>query len=180
MFERGNFVDAARVPVAVEGRRQPNANERLVFDDADKFAGKTKDVRVVMSTAELGGDFVATKRRANAANFVRRDAHADAGAANENPFVRFAGRDRFGDRRRDVRIVERFDGAFSLKIRLANLDAPGRRSLERINRDFLVRLGALALVERVGKRRADDQMRADEPFAVSPSFFAQVGVMFAK
>ena len=94
------------MPTAFVFRVQPKPHERFDRRDAQELAGNTEDVRIVMESAEFGGNFAVADRGADVAEFVRHNPHADASAANQDPSVCGAGRDYFCHCGGDVRIVQ--------------------------------------------------------------------------
>src|SRR4029079_11881626 len=73
---------------------------------AQEVGGQAVGVRVVVPAAELGGDAVVTRRGPGAADFVSRDAHADARAANQDAALHLAAADLAVYFEREVRVID--------------------------------------------------------------------------
>src|SRR5262249_20698583 len=83
-LEAGDLVDAAGVPAALEGGVQPDAHHALPQLLVEQVGRQPHSVGVVVRAASLGGDAVGAGGGADAVDLVRRDAHADAGAADQD------------------------------------------------------------------------------------------------
>src|SRR5579862_8516278 len=86
----------------VERSFEPDAHH--AFDEilAEEVGGKAEDVGVIVPAAHFGSDGIVAGSGSDAVHFVGGNAHADAGATNENPAVHRAGADRLGGLKGDV------------------------------------------------------------------------------
>ena len=75
-----------------------------------------EDVHVVVLDALMGRVRVVADRGPDAADLVRRDARADAGAADEDPALGLAVADRVAEPRGEVRVVVRRIGAVAAEV----------------------------------------------------------------
>ena len=96
-----------RVPAALEGRGKPQFDHPIDQPFAQEICRKTQDVRVVVAVAYLGGQIIVARRGAHAGELVGGDAHAQAGAADQDPAVHLAVADFLRHRGGDIRVVDR-------------------------------------------------------------------------
>src|SRR5205085_881690 len=97
-----------RVPAALEVGRQPDAHHAVDQLLAEQVRRQTKDIRVVVPPTHLGGDAVVTGRGANVLDLVGGDAHADAGAADQDAAVHATFTHGGRDLKRQVGVVHAF------------------------------------------------------------------------
>src|SRR5947209_3359156 len=93
---------------ALEVGFQPDADHAVDQLFAEKVGGKAKDVGIVVAPAHFGSDAVVARRRAHALYFIGGDTHADAGAADQDAAVGFAGAHAIGDVVGEIGIVDAF------------------------------------------------------------------------
>src|SRR5260370_33101124 len=75
-----DFLDAPRVPAALEVGRQPDAHHAVDQLLAEQVGRQTQDVGVVVPPAHLGGDAVVTRGGADVSHPVGGDGHSHGGA----------------------------------------------------------------------------------------------------
>ena len=92
---------AAAFKLAAEEDLGDLFNESLT----QEVGGHADDVGIVVAAAELRGDFIVDQGGASAFDFVSGDAHADAGAADEDAAVGLALRDQHSNIERAFGIV---------------------------------------------------------------------------
>src|SRR5262245_26570217 len=90
---------------ALELGGQPDLDHALDQLLAQQIAGQTEHVGVVVAATHLGGDAVVTGGRANAEYLVGRDAHADAGAADQDAALHAPLADGLGDLEGEVGVI---------------------------------------------------------------------------
>src|SRR5690349_3229440 len=104
----------ARLPAELRAEEGEDALPGRLRADHPRAEGQ--DVHVVVLDALVGGIRVVADGGPDAADLVRRDARAHAGAADEDPAVRVPVADRIADLRREVRVVILGVGAVAAQV----------------------------------------------------------------
>lgn len=86
-LDLGNLHDAALVTAALESGRQPRVDDPLHERIADEVRRQAQHVRVVVPPGHHGRQLIVAQRRAHALDLVRRDRHADARPAEQDPEI---------------------------------------------------------------------------------------------
>ena len=83
-LDGGDFFDAPGVPPALEGRGQPQLDHAVDQAARPAVGRQAEHVGVVVAAAHFGGQIVVAGGRADAGKLVGGDAHAQAGAADQD------------------------------------------------------------------------------------------------
>jgi hypothetical protein len=83
-FHGLDFFDSTLMTPTIEAGREKDSNQVIDGPIAYQIAWQAQDIHIVMSSACLDHDLVRACRRANAAEFVRRNGHSNTGAANQD------------------------------------------------------------------------------------------------
>ncbi len=119
------------VPAAFKRRVQPELDHVVHEVLAQQVGGEAEDIGVVVAAAHFGRDVVVAGGRADAGELVRRHAHPQAGAADQNAALGLAAADHAGDPCGHVGIVDGLAGigahVFHLVLQAAQqIDDPAR------------------------------------------------------
>jgi len=104
-FNGTDFVDSSGMSSTVERGNEPNLNDLENLFLAQHVVGNAEDIQVVVPTAKLGRKFVNDRRGAYSGKFICCNTHSNAGAADQNAAIRFAGTDVSGDFHSNVGVV---------------------------------------------------------------------------
>ena len=88
-FDALHLGHPTRVTSAFEMRVEKSVHHLLRLLRADEFAAETKHIGVIVLPGQRRHFFVENQRRTGARHFVGRDAHPEAGGANQKPKVAF-------------------------------------------------------------------------------------------
>ena len=122
-----NLGDAPGVAAAFERRVQPDFDHAVDQPFAQQVGGEAEDVGVVVAAAHFGRQIVVAGGRADAGELVGRDAHSQAGAADQDAAIDLAAADLAGHPGGDVGII---DGLAGVRAHVLHLVAQSLQQLD--------------------------------------------------
>jgi len=108
LIQLGNLIDAALMASTRELRSQKTRNHFYNLMLAQHSRTQRQHIGIIMFAAHLRGQRVMCNGRANPADFVCRDGHADSSTANQNSEIAVALLHAPRDLDCEIRVIDRF------------------------------------------------------------------------
>ena len=105
-FNGGDLVHAALVTAPAELRGDPRLDDLAQEHLADLVAGEAQDIGVIVVAGDVGAELIVAQGGPNAADLIGRDAHTQAGRADQDRPVHLLLGDRFGNHVGQIRVVD--------------------------------------------------------------------------